>query len=105
DKTVCFGDIEALRVRQGVPTGLIFTPTLYEEQHPGDFSDVGGPVIPSSQLDPVALKYWKLFPAPNAGTPGQLGSNYNENVNKIYNSTTPDVSIDHRISNNDSILR
>src|SRR3989449_8660577 len=25
DKTFFFGDIEALRVRQGVPTGLIFT--------------------------------------------------------------------------------
>jgi len=104
DRTFFFGDIEALRVRQGVPTGLIFTPTLYEEQHPGDFSDVGGPVIPQSQLDPVALKYWKLFPAPNAGTPGQLGANYNANVNKIYNSTTADARIDHRFGDKDSIF-
>jgi hypothetical protein len=104
DKTFFFGDIEALRIRQGVPTGLIFTPTLYEEQHPGDFSDVGGPVIPSNQLDPVALKYWKLFPAPNAATPGQLGANYNANVNKIYNSTTVDARIDHRFGDRDSIF-
>src|SRR5215813_3298059 len=104
DKTFFFGDVEALRIRQGVPTGLIFTPTLYEEQHPGDFSDVGGPVIPQSQLDPVALKYWKLFPAPNAGTPGQLGANYNANVNKIYNSTTADARIDHRLSDKDTIF-
>jgi hypothetical protein len=104
DKTFFFGDIEALRIRQGVPTGLIFTPTLYQEQHPGDFSDVGGPVIPQSQLDPVALKYWKLFPAPNAGTPGQLGANYNANVNKIYNSTTVDARIDHRFGDKDSIF-
>src|SRR5438132_1527920 len=104
DQTFFFGDIEALRIRQGVPTGLIFTPTLYEEQHPGDFSDVGGPVIPSNQLDPVALKYWKLFPAPNAGTPGQLGANYNANVNKIYNSTTADARIDHRFGDKDSIF-
>jgi Carboxypeptidase regulatory-like domain len=69
DKTFFFGDVEALRIRQGVPTGLIFTPTLYEEQNPGDFTDQeGGIKIPPSQLDPVALKYWKLFPAPNAGT-------------------------------------
>ncbi len=104
DQTFFFGDIEALRIRQGVPTGLIFTPTLYEEQHPGDFSDVGGSVIPQSQLDPVALKYWKLFPAPNAGTPGQLGANYNANVNKIYNSTTADARIDHRFGDKDSIF-
>src|SRR5229473_1522241 len=104
DKTFFFGDVEALRISQGVPTGLIFTPTLYEELHPGDFSDVGGPVIPLPQLDPVALKYWKLFPAPNAGTPGQLGANYNANVNKMYNSTTYDARIDHRFGDKDSIF-
>src|SRR5262244_1777103 len=86
DKTFFFGDFEGLKIRQGVPTGLIFTPTLYEEQHPGDFSDVSGPVVPASQIDPVALKYFKLFPAPNAGTPGKLGANYINNVNKLYNS-------------------
>jgi hypothetical protein len=104
DKTFFFGDVEALGIRQGVPTGLIFTPTLYEEQHPGDFSDVGGPVIPFQQLDPVALKYWKLFPVPNAGTPGVLSANYNNNVNKAYNSTTYDARIDHRFGDKDSIF-
>src|SRR6266699_1137724 len=104
DKTFFFGDIEVLRLRQGVPTGLIFTPTLFEEQNPGNFSDVGGQIIPTSQLDPVALKYWKLFPAPNAGTPGVLGANYLENVNKQYNSTTYDARIDHRFSDKDSMF-
>jgi hypothetical protein len=60
DKTFFFGDYEGLRIVQGVPTGLISTPTLFQEQHPGNFSDVGGPIIPVSQLDPVALNYWKL---------------------------------------------
>src|SRR5882757_5980619 len=48
DKTFFFGDYEALKIRQGVPTGLIFTPTLFEEQNPGNFSDVGGPILPAS---------------------------------------------------------
>jgi carboxypeptidase family protein len=104
DKTFFFGDVEALRISQGVPTGLIFTPTLYEEQHPGDFSDAGGPVIPFQQLDPVALKYWKLFPAPNADVPGKLVANYNRNLNKVYNSTTYDARIDHRFGDKDSIF-
>jgi hypothetical protein len=34
DKTFFFGDYEALKIRQGVPTGLISTPTLFEEQNP-----------------------------------------------------------------------
>jgi Carboxypeptidase regulatory-like domain len=105
DKTFFFGDVEALRIIQGVPTGLIFTPTQFEEQNPGNFSDQpGGIIIPPSQLDPVALKYWKLFPAPNAGPPGFLGANYLNNVNKTYNSTTYDARIDHHFSANDSIF-
>src|SRR5215470_10900326 len=105
DRTFFFGDVEALRIRQGVPTGLIFTPTLYQEQHPGDFSDQpGGIIIPPTKLDPVALKYWKLFPAPNAGTPGVLGANYLNNVNKMYNSTTYDARIDHHFTDKTSIF-
>ena len=104
DRTFFFGDFEGLKIRQGVPTGLIFTPTLYQEQHPGDFSDVGGPIVPATQLDPVALKYWQLFPAPNAGTPGKLTANYINNVNKLYNSNTVDARLDHRFSDRDSLF-
>jgi len=105
DKTFFFGDVEVLRIRQGVPTGVIFTPTLFEEQNPGNFSDQpGGVIIPPSQLDPVALKYWKLFPAPNTGAPGFLGANYSANVNKAYNSTTYDARIDHHFSEKDSLF-
>ena len=104
DKTFFFGDFEGLKIRQGVPTGVIFTPTLFEEQHPGDFSDVGGPVVAPTQLDPVALKYWKLFPAPNTGAPGKLGANYLNNVNKLYNSNTMDARLDHRFGDSDSLF-
>jgi len=95
DRTFFFVDTEALRIVQGVPTGLIFTPTLFEERNPGNFSDVGGPIIPASNLDPVGLKYFALFPAPNTGSTTSLGPNYNANVNKIYNSTTYDARVDH----------
>jgi hypothetical protein len=105
NKTFFFVDTEALRIIQGVPTGLIFTPTLFEEQNPGNFTDQpGGINIPASKLDPVALKYWKLFPAPNAGPPGFLGANYNNNVTKTYNSTTYDARVDHRFSDRDSLF-
>src|SRR5258708_22676064 len=55
DKTFFFGDYEALKIRQGVPTGQIFVPTLFEEQNPGNFSDVpGGALIPASKRAPLA---------------------------------------------------
>ena len=114
DKTFFFGDFEGLKIRQGVPTGLIFTPTLFEEQNPGNFTDVCGTsgcsnlpggIIPAANLDPVALKYWKLFPAPNVAVPGGgLGPNYLNNVNKQYNSNTIDARLDHRFSDRDSLF-
>jgi len=63
NKTFFFGDMEVLRLIQGKNTGLLATPTAFEKAHPGDFSDVGGPVIPASKLDPVAVEYLALFPA------------------------------------------
>jgi outer membrane receptor protein involved in Fe transport len=104
DKTFFFGDYEGLRIRAGKPTGIIFTPTLFEELHPGNFADVGGPVIPANQMDPVALKYWKLFPAPNTGSTTVLGANYNRNVQSTYNSNTYDARVDHRFSDKDSMF-
>jgi hypothetical protein len=104
DKTFFFGDYEGLKIRAGKPTGIIFTPTLFEEQNPGNFTDVGGTIIPAGQLDPVALKYWKLFPAPNTGSTTSLGPNYNANVNSAYNSTTYDARVDHRFSDRDSLF-
>jgi hypothetical protein len=103
DKTFFFADSEALRIVQGVPTGLISTPTLFEETHPGDFRDqVGGILVP--KLDPVGLKFFALFPAPNTGAPNAITSNYNQNVTKTYNSTTYDARVDHRFSDKDSMF-
>ena len=105
DKTFFFGDYEALRIIQGVPTGLLSTPTAFELANPGNFSDQpGGLIIPATQLDPVALKYWKLWPNPNTGLPNAIQNNYSANVNKTYNSTTYDARVDHRFSDSTSMF-
>jgi hypothetical protein len=101
DKTFFFGDVEAYRIVQGAPTGLITVPTLYEEKHPGDFSDQGGPVI--TTLDPVALQYFALYPAPNIGGPTTFINNYSNSPKRTQNSTTADVRIDHHFSPNDQL--
>src|SRR5579862_679606 len=105
NKTFFFVDTEALRIIQGVPTGLLSTPTLFEEKNPGNFSDQpGGIIIPPTQIDPVGLKYWALWPAPNVGSATAIASNYNNNVDKTYNSTTYDARVDHRFSDSDSFF-
>src|SRR5579862_8506058 len=103
NKTFFFGDIEILRLIQGKNTGLLATPTAFEKANPGNFSDIGGPVIPASKLDPVAVQYLALFPAANIpGAPPT--ANYSGNVNNQYFSKTADVRIDHRFSDKDSMF-
>ena len=102
DKTFFFADTEALRIVQGVPTGLLTVPTLFEETHPGNFTDQGGIVVP--KLDPAGVKFFGLFPAPNVGGPTNFSNNFNQNVTKTYNSTTYDARVDHRFSDKDSMF-
>jgi hypothetical protein len=103
DKMFFFADFENLRQIQGKNTGLLAAPTAYELSHPGDFSDVGGPKIPASQIDPVALKYLALFPAANIpGAPPT--ANYSGNVNNQYYAKTVDARLDYRFSDKDSMF-
>ncbi len=104
NKTFFFADAEALRIVQGQPTGLLSVPTRFEELNPGNFSDQGGPVLPPSQLDPVALNYWKLWPAPNVPGAAGIQANYSGNVKKVYNSTTYDARLDHHFTDSDSFF-
>ena len=99
DKTFFFGDYEGFRLVQGLPTQIATVPTQYERQNPGDFSDVGGPVIPASQIDPVGLDYFKMYPAPN------LGSNeFAATPREIQNSTDFDGRVDHQFTEKDKVF-
>src|SRR5947209_4856414 len=71
NKTFFFGDYEGLRIVQGTTT-VSTVPTLFEERNPGNLSDIGGPIIPASQLNPIALKYFALYPVPNL--PGTINN-------------------------------
>ena len=103
DRTFFFGDIEALRIVQGTPTGLLTVPTLYQKAHPGDFSDINGPVIAASKLDPVALKYFALYPNPNVPGAGST-NNFTNNPKRTQFSKTIDARVDHHFSDNDSFF-
>jgi hypothetical protein len=103
NKTFFFGDIEVLRLIQGKNTGLLATPTAFEKANPGNFSDVGGPVIAPTLLDRVAVEYLSLLPAANIpGAPPT--ANYTGNVNNQYFGKTVDARVDHRFSDKDSMF-
>lgn len=74
DKLFFFTDYEELRQIAGTAPAKFTVPSLYEEQHPGDFSDTGGIVIPTAQIDPAGLDYFSLLPAPNTGTNAYTGT-------------------------------
>jgi hypothetical protein len=104
DKTFFFGDMEDDRIVVGNAT-VLTVPTLYEEQHPGDFTDIGGlpQIFPNT---PTGLAYFKLFPAPNTtGTlPAGGGApinNYDSVVKNTQNTLTADGRIDHHFGNGD----
>jgi carboxypeptidase family protein len=94
--TYYFGDYEGFRLVQGRSPMELTVPTAYEHAHPGDFSDLGGPVL--GQLDPAGLAYFKLYPLPNVpGSSNQFvsapsGSNFGQ---------TADLRVDQRFSERD----
>jgi hypothetical protein len=85
--TFFFGDYEGLRLVQGQLPLTITVPTLYEHNHPGDFTDTGGPLLTAT--DPVGLDYLSILPVPNVGTNQYVGS-----LNRIQNISTADFRID-----------
>lgn len=91
--TFFFGDFEGFRLVQGTPPVSLTVPTAYEVANPGDFTDVGGPLV--ANPDPAGLAYFKLFPAPNVGTNQYVGSQ-----NRIQNYETFDIRIDHQFNSN-----
>lgn len=100
NKTFFFGDYEGYRIVQGTTT-VSTVPTLFEEQNPGNLSDIGGPVLTPAQLNPIALQYLSLYPAPNlAGTV----NNFTYSPNNVQTSNTWDARIDHQFSSHDSFF-
>jgi hypothetical protein len=98
-KTYFYGDYEGFRLIQARAPLELTVPTAYEHNHPGDFTDVGGPVV--SRLDPIGLAYFELYPLPNvSGSSNQFvsaanGSNF---------SNVSDLRIDQKLSENDLLF-
>ena len=98
-KTFLFGDYEGFRLVQGRAPVALTVPTAYQDAHPGDFTDMGGPLL--NQLDPVGLAYFGLYPLPNVqGSDDQFvsapsGSNF---------SHTADLRIDQHLTERESLF-
>jgi hypothetical protein len=114
DRTFFYFDYEGLRQVSGV-TYTKTVPTLAEYNNinsinggsPRAFLNAGngtaGPGV-NYAIDPIALNYLKLFPAPNAGAVGQLTNNYISSPSKTQTSNTYDARLDHKFSDHNQFF-
>ncbi|MDE1177516.1 MAG: TonB-dependent receptor [Edaphobacter sp.] len=106
DRTFFYFDYEGLRQ----VTGVTYTKTVPTQAEYNAINGIGGSTPQSllstangtagHTIDPLALNYLKLFPAPNAGPAGQLTNNYITSPNKTQSSNTYDARVDHRFNSN-----
>ncbi len=118
DKTFFFADYEGLRL----VTGLTYTSTVPTIDEYDAINSLAG-LSPQTLLakgnnkgivdtaannvggvDPAALAYLKLFPAPNAGVAGQLTNNYVISPNKTQSSNSFDARVDHHFSSRNTFF-
>jgi hypothetical protein len=104
DRTFFYFDYEGLRQVVGV-TYTKTVPTLAEYNNINSINGGSPQALLSAAngtagyaIDPIALNYLKLFPAPNAGATGQLTNNYISSPNKTQTSNTYDARLDHKFS-------
>src|ERR1700739_2639039 len=110
DKTFFYFDYEGLRTVSGV-TYIKTVPTLAEYNA---INSVGG-ASPQDLLsgangtagfpiDPIALNYLKLFPAPNTGSVGQLANNFTISPKRTQFGNTYDARGDHRLDDRNPLF-
>jgi outer membrane receptor protein involved in Fe transport len=99
NKTFFFGDYEGFRLVQGQSPTTSVVPTAYQQDNPGDFTDVGGSLIPASNLDKAGLAYFSLFPKPNSGTNKYVGSEKKTQFSHVF-----DVRADHQLNESNSLF-
>ena len=110
DRTFFFGDYEGFRLVSGL-TYTSTVPTIDEYNNINSLAG-GSPLALINKgngtqglpVDPVALNYLKLFPAPNAGAVGQLTNNYVISPNKTQFGNSYDIRIDHKFSSRDQFF-
>jgi hypothetical protein len=125
DKTFFFGDYEGLQIRQAATSSLLDIPPAVFRA--GDFSTsptkiydpatrVLGPAgvalsdpfpgnqIPTSRLDPTALKFQSLIPAINTGSPTSVTRNFLAVSPQSTHRNQGDVKIDHRLNQKNNLM-
>jgi hypothetical protein len=110
DKTFFFGDYEGLRTVRGLTdTSTTLTQTEYNDIHsinggsPQALINAGNGTQ-GLPVDPIALNYLSLYPAPNTGGVGALNNNYVISPNQTQFTNSFDARIDHHFNANNILF-
>ncbi len=113
DKTFFFFDYEGFRLVKGV-TNTSTVPTLFEEQNPGNFSDLGAGCTnltanPGWTPGVIGLNYFKMYPAPNVAVPIPGGcaapaNNFTFTGGQTQFTGTYDARVDAHLSAKDTLF-
>ena len=98
NRTFFFGDIEELRIINSA-TSVYTVPTAFEETNPGNFSDIGGPTLPTAALNSIGLDYFDLYPTPTYSA--TTVNNFQGTSRGTQNGTTVDARVDEHLTAND----
>ena len=106
NKTFFYGDYEGYRTVSGL-TYQSTVPTIDEYNNINGLNG-GSPTLlvaagngtQGQTINPIALNYLRLFPAPNAGAAGALTNNYVISPSRTQNSNLFDVRVDQHFNQN-----
>jgi hypothetical protein len=125
DRTFFFVDYEGTQIRQAASSSLADEPPL--SFRAGNFSTsptiiydpatrrlgsngvvtadpFPGNIIPTNRLDPAALEYQKLIPAPNTGSANATSRNFLGSSPASSGRNQGDLRVDHRLSKENSLM-
>ncbi|MDR3409811.1 MAG: TonB-dependent receptor [Formivibrio sp.] len=103
NKAFFFGDYEGFR--QVDATNTVYTstvPTLFEQNNPGNFTDLPGGIIVTP--DPTSLSYFKLYPKPNSGSATATSNNFIYDPARTQQANTYDARVDANLNPNNLLF-
>jgi hypothetical protein len=103
NKAFFFFDYEGFRIVNG-QTSLVQVPTTYEEENPGDLSDLGGPVI--AHPNQIALNFFALYPqcTPQYCDPTSTNNFFSYSPRRTQNANTIDSRADYHLNDLNSLF-
>ncbi|MBI1357128.1 MAG: TonB-dependent receptor plug domain-containing protein [Acidobacteria bacterium] len=104
NKHFFFGNVELLRILEGVETRVVSVPTADERAGRINYVDPNGAAQTldlSGRITPLSARLLDFYPAPNSSGPG--GLNYNSSLTIALNDYQTHFRTDHHLTDRDTV--